>query len=347
MKVGITYDLREDYLAQGYGEEATAEFDRPDTIEAIEQALTDLGFQAERIGNIRDLNRRLVADDRWDLIFNIAEGLSGFAREAQVPAILDAYDIPYTFSDPMVLALTLHKGMTKRVVRDLGLPTPGFVVVEDESEIAGVDLAYPLFAKPVAEGTGKGIDAASKISSREDLERVCRRLLSRFQQPVILEAFLSGREFTVGVTGTGRDAVSIGVMEVVLLDQAERAGYSYANKKNYEEVVTYRLADDGAARQAKQVALAAWRGLGGRDGGRVDLRADADGIPNFLEVNPLPGLHPVHSDLPILARLGGMDYGDLIGRIMASALKRLPEGRRAAKGFEMPGLRPAAAGAKV
>jgi D-alanine-D-alanine ligase len=136
-------------------------------------------------------------------------------------------------------------------------------------------------------------------------------------------------------------------MEVVLLEQAERAGYSYANKKNYEEVVTYRLAEDEAARQAEQVALAAWRGLGGRDGGRIDLRAGADGIPNFLEVNPLPGLHPLHSDLPILARLGGMDYRELIGRIMASALKRLPEDRRAARGVDMRGLRSVAAGAKI
>jgi D-alanine-D-alanine ligase len=327
MKVGITYDLREDYLAQGYGEEETAEFDRLDTIEAIEGALTDLGFQAERIGNIRALAPRLVAGERWDLVFNIAEGLRGFAREAQVPALLEAYDIPYTFSDPMVLALTLHKGMTKRVVRDLGLATPDFAVVEDESEIHGVSLPYPLFAKPVAEGTGKGIDAASKVGARQDLARACRRLLAQFQQPVLLETYLPGREFTVGIAGTGREAVSIGVMEVLLLDQAERAGYSYANKKNYEDVVTYRLADDEAARQAEELAVAAWRGLGGRDGGRIDLRADAEGTPHFLEVNPLPGLHPIHSDLPILARLGGMSYGELIGKIMASALKRLPKGR--------------------
>ena len=330
MKVGITYDLREDYLARGSGEEETAEFDRLDTIEAIEETLTDLGFQAERIGNIWTLAPRLVAGERWDLVFNIAEGLRGFAREAQVPALLDAYDIPYTFSDPMILALTLHKGMTKRIVRDLGLATPDFAVVEDESEIDGVSLPYPLFAKPVAEGTGKGIDAASKVGARDELAPVCRRLLTQFEQPVLLETYLPGREFTVGIAGTGREAVSLGVMEVLLLDEAERAGYSYANKKNYEDVVTYRLADDDAASQAAAVALAAWRGLGGRDGGRIDLRADAEGIPHFLEVNPLPGLHPIHSDLPILARLGGMSYRELIGRIMASALKRLPEGRRIA-----------------
>jgi len=328
MKVGITYDLREDYLAQGYGEEETAEFDRLDTIEAIEGTLTELGFQAARIGNIWALAPRLVAGERWDLVFNIAEGLRGFAREAQVPSLLDAYDIPYTFSDPMILALTLHKGMTKRVVRDLGLATPDFAVVEDDSEIETVNLPYPLFAKPVAEGTGKGIDAASKVADGEELAQVCRRLLAEFKQPVLLETYLPGREFTVGVTGTGREAVSIGVMEVLLLEQAERAGYSYANKKNYEDVVTYRLADDEAARQAEGLALAAWRGLGGRDGGRIDLRADAEGTLHFLEVNPLPGLHPIHSDLPILARLGAMSYRELIGRIMASALKRLPEGRR-------------------
>jgi len=330
MKVGITYDLREDYLARGYGEEETAEFDRLDTIEAIEGTLTDLGFRAERIGNIWALASRLVAGERWDLVFNIAEGLRGFGREAQVPSLLDAYDIPYTFSDPMILALTLHKGMTKRVVRDLGLATPDFAVVEDESEIETVSLPYPLFAKPVAEGTGKGIDAASKVVDREELAQVCRRLLAQFEQPVLLETYLPGREFTVGITGTGREAVSLGVMEVLLLDQAERAGYSYANKKNYEDVVTYRLVEDEAARRAEEVALTAWRGLGGRDGGRIDLRADGGGTPHFLEVNPLPGLHPVHSDLPILARLGGMSYRELIGRIMASALKRLPEGRRTA-----------------
>jgi D-alanine-D-alanine ligase len=327
MKVGITYDLREDYLARGFGEEETAEFDRLDTIEAIEGTLKDLGFQPVRIGNIWALAPRLVAGERWDLVFNIAEGLRGFAREAQVPALLDAYDIPYTFSDPMILAVTLHKGMTKRIVRDLGLATPDFAVVEDESEIETVNLPYPLFAKPVAEGTGKGIDAASKVADGEELARVCRRLLAHFQQPVLLETYLPGREFTVGITGTGREAVSIGVMEVLLLDQAERAGYSYANKKNYEDVVTYRLVGDEAARQAEALALAAWRGLGGRDGGRIDLRADTDGTPHFLEVNPLPGLHPIHSDLPILARLGGMSYRELTGRIIASALKRLPEGR--------------------
>ena len=118
MKIGITYDLRDDYIAEGYTEEETAEFDHPRTIAAIEDTLQSLGYETDRIGHIRALARRLVAGNRWDLVFNIAEGLRGFGREAQVPALLDAWEIPYTFSDPLVLSLTLHKGLTKRVIRD-------------------------------------------------------------------------------------------------------------------------------------------------------------------------------------------------------------------------------------
>jgi D-alanine-D-alanine ligase len=160
LKIGITYDLREDYLIEGYSEEETAEFDRAETIEAIDQTLKELGYRTDRIGHLKSLTRRLAAGDRWDLVFNIAEGLRGFGREAQIPALLDAYDIPYTFSDPLVLALTLHKGMTKHVIRDMGIPTPDFSIIEKEDQITGICLSYPLFAKPVAEGTGKGITAA-------------------------------------------------------------------------------------------------------------------------------------------------------------------------------------------
>jgi D-alanine-D-alanine ligase len=323
LKIGMTYDLRDDYLAEGYGEEETAEFDRPETIDAIEKALKELGFETERIGHIRSLARRLVQGDRWDMVFNIAEGLRGFGREAQVPAILEAFDIPYTFSDVLVLSMTLHKGMTKRVIRDLGIPTPDFDVIETEDQIAGVRLPFPLFAKPVAEGTGKGITAASKIETREALERVCRSLLTAFRQPVLVETFLPGREFTVGIIGTGTDAFATEIMEVVLKPQAERDVYSYFNKENFAALVEYRLVDDSEARQAGETALAAWRSLGCRDAGRMDLRSDATGLPNFMEVNPLAGLHPRHSDLPIIFGLMGKTFSQLIDLIMRSALKRL------------------------
>jgi D-alanine-D-alanine ligase len=323
MRVGITYDLREDYLAAGYSEEDTAEFDRVDTIEAIEGALQDLGYASERIGNVRALAERLVAGARWDLVFNIAEGLRGYGREAQVPALLDAYEIAYTFSDPMVLALTLHKGMTKHVLRDLGIPTPDFAVVENEADIAGVDLPWPLFAKPVAEGTGKGVTASSKIHTSAQLFSTCRQLLTKFQQPVLVETFLPGRELTVGVLGTGKRARTIGALEVVLKEQAEGDVYSYLNKKNYQELVEYRLTTDAIAERARQVARAAWIGLGCRDAGRIDLRVDVRGVPNFLEVNPLAGLHPVHSDLPIAARMAGIGYRELIAIIMQEATARV------------------------
>jgi len=323
VKIGIAYDLRDDYLAEGYGDEETAEFDRLDTIEAIEGTLQRLGFAIDRIGNIRKLAARLVAGDRWDMVFNIAEGLRGFGREAQVPALLDAFEIPYTFSDPLVLSLTLHKGMTKHVVHDLGIPTPEFTVVETTSDIDGVRLPFPLFAKPVAEGTGKGIDASSKIMTRKDLDSVCRNLLAAFDQPVLLEAFMPGREFTVGITGTGEDAEAVGAIEVLLRKDAEPGAYSYTNKKKFEEFVEYRFVNDEIAQKAIEVSLAAWRGLGCRDGGRIDLRADAQGMPRFLEVNPLAGLNPLISDLPILCNLAGMSYEKLIGRIMESALRRV------------------------
>lgn len=322
MKVGITYDLREDYLAEGYGEEETAEFDKPETIDAIKDTLESLGFETDRIGHVRNLVSRLAAGDRWDMVFNIAEGLAGYGREAQVPALLDAYGICYTFSDPLVLALTLHKGMTKRVIRDLGIPTADFAVVESEGDASGVRLPFPLFAKPVAEGTGKGITASSKISTPEELQAVCRRLLGEYRQAVLVETFLPGREFTVGIVGTGGEARVVGSMEVLLKTRAEPDVYSYTNKQRYEELVEYRPAADETAKDAERVALDAWRGLGCRDGGRIDLRCDASGRPNFIEVNPLAGLNPKHSDLPILSRFAGVSYKDLIAEIMRSAAIR-------------------------
>lgn len=339
MKIGITYDLRDDYLAEGYSAEETLEFDRADTIDAIEQTLQDLGYLTDRIGNIKSLVKRLAAGDRWDIVFNIAEGIEGLGREAQVPALLDAYKIPYTFSDPLILSLTLHKGMTKRVIRDLRIPTPDFAVIERVEDIATVALPLPLFAKPVAEGTSKGITAASKITSRKKFFHVCRVLLSTFQQPVLVERFLPGREFTVGIVGTGEDAVALGVMEVHLKESAEQDVYSYVNKENCEELVEYRLANDPLAHTVRETALAAWRGLGCRDAGRVDLRADVQGMPHFLEVNPLAGLHPEHSDLPIICNLAGTTYHELIDMIMRSALKRLhinPPVSRATKPAKKP-----------
>jgi D-alanine-D-alanine ligase len=331
MRIGLTYDLRQEYLAAGFTEDETAEFDRAETVEHIESALRQLGHTTDRIGHARQLITRLAAGDDWDLVFNIAEGLSGIAREAQVPAILDVYGVAYTFSDPLVMALTLHKGLTKTVVHSQGVPTPRFAVIQSPANVDRLDLPFPLFAKPVAEGTSKGISPTSKANDRFQLRSQCERLLATYQQPVLVEEYLPGREFTIGVTGTGEGAVAIGTLEVVLLAGAESHAYSLVNKERCEEFVEYRVGQadrDEQVRAAEDVALRAWRILGCRDAGRVDVRCDAGGRPSFLEVNPLAGLHAEHSDLPILARMIGMPYFEIIRRIVESAAPRVDEAKR-------------------
>ena len=326
MRIGLTYDLRDDYLALGYTEEETAEFDRISTIEAFEQAIRQCGHETDRIGHARALMARLVAGDRWDLVLNIAEGLRGIGREAQVPAILDVYGIPYTFSDPLVLALTLHKGLTKRVLRDGGLPTPEFAEINTAADLDNLHLRFPLFAKPLAEGTGKGIDGGSVLHNEKELRERCLYLLDRFHQPVLVETYLPGREFTVGILGTGDQAEVLGTLEIILLKDAEGGAYTYTNKEYCEELVEYRLvrgAEDPAVQQAEDTALAAWRLLGCRDGGRLDLRADAHGVPQLMELNPLAGMHPEHSDLPMIDTAVGMPYVELMRRILDSAAERV------------------------
>lgn len=343
MLIALTYDLRSEYLAMGYGELETAEFDRGETIDAIEAALRQLGHRTLQIGHAKQLVAYLAATyplavsrdhqqptaDRIDLVFNICEGLRGLARESQVPSILDVYGIPHTFSDPLVLSLAMHKGVTKTLVRAAGIPTPDFAVVASADEIAGVDLPYPLFAKPVAEGTGKGVTAASRVADRNELEAVCRDLLERFAQPVLIETYLPGREFTVGLLGSGPEATVLGTMEIVLRANAEPGVYSYLNKEESELRVDCPIVDgrsDPEVAAAEAVALAAWRVLGGRDAGRIDIRSNAAGQPQFIEANPLAGLHPEHSDLPMIATGVGMPFRELIRRIVDSAAERVDAG---------------------
>lgn len=323
MRVGITYDLKSDYLKLGFSEEQAAEFDKEDTIIAIENSLQQLHFETERIGHVKQLAKALVEGKRWDLVFNICEGVYGIGREAQVPALLDAWNIPYVFSDPLVLSLTLHKAMTKRVIRDAGIPTADFYVVDSLNDLSHINISYPLFAKPLAEGTGKGINQHSIIQHEHQLKETCSYLLGTFKQPVLVEKFLSGREFTVGMAGTGSDARCIGIMEVILNENAEKDVYSYENKSEYLDRISYRIPENEIIQSCFDVALRAWNILECRDGGRIDLRCDENNIPNFIEVNPLAGLHPIDSDLPILCRLNGISYQNLIEMIMNSALKRI------------------------
>ena len=323
MKIALSYDLKSDYIALGWTPAQAAEFDSEATLAGIEGALHQLGHSTERVGRCAELARQLAAGRRWDLVFNLCEGAWGRSREAQAPALCELFDQPYTFCDPLTAALTLDKGMAKRVIRDGGLRTPAFLLVETLSDLDRMALPFPLFAKPVAEGTGKGIDASSIIRDRAALERVCKGLLATHRQPALVEEFLPGRETTVGIVGTGSDARALGVLEVVLLEKAEKGVYSFHNKENWHGKVEYRLTEPGAFSDAcAALALAAYRLLGCRDAARVDLRADALGRPHFLEVNPLAGLTPGYSDLPILNELIGRSYAQLIDDIVNSAMKR-------------------------
>lgn len=323
MRVGLTYDLKERYLLEGKKPEDVAECDSEQTIDAIDHALCSLGYETVRIGNITDLVVFLAQGRRCDIMFNIAEGLYGLCREAQIPALLDAYRIPYVFSDSFVLSIALHKGMAKSIVRDHGIRTADYCVVSEEDAIEQVDMPFPLFVKPIAGGTGMGINGDSVVRSRNELRSVASSLLSRSSLPVLIESYLDGREFTVGITGTGKQAACIATMEIFVDPHFDNGLYSYKSKQTYKETVTYRLADEKASKRCEKVALDSWRALGCRDGGRVDLRMDAKENVYFLEVNPLAGLNPIDSDLPMLAAMAGVHYDQLIGRIMDSALERL------------------------
>ncbi len=324
MLIGLTYDLKDDYLKEGFSKEEAAEFDSIETIEAIEGSLLSLGYATERIGNSKQLIKKLASGKTWDMVFNIAEGMYGAGRESLVPALLDEYCIPYTFSDPLVLSLCLHKGITKSIVRNYGIATADFAVIEKERDLDNINLTYPLFIKPACEGTGKGIDSASKIDTPESLKTTAPRLLASFKQPLLVETYLPGREFTVGITGTGEDSRCVGTIEVLLKKgPGQELIYSYYNKSNYEQIIDYCIPEKDVLDSCSEMALATWKSLGCRDAGRIDMRMDEKGVLNFIEVNPLAGLNPVHSDLPIIARLNAISYEAIIDEIMKSAQKRL------------------------
>lgn len=322
LRIALCYDLKEDYLAEGLTTEEVMELDDEETIDGIASALRSLGHTVERVGRGAELARRLASGQRWDLVFNIAEGLRGRSREAQVPALCELFAQPYTFSDPLTCAVTLDKPLAKRLVRDLGLPTAPFAVVERPEDADQVDLAPPLFVKPSAEGSSKGVTERSRIDRREELGEACADLLRRFDQPVLVESYLPGREMTAGIVGNGSEARVLGLMEVRFKDGSD-GDYTALNKAEYDVRVDYHLLDgEPLGVRARQVALAIYRALSCRDAARVDLRCDERGEPCFLEINPLPGLHPVHSDLPIMSRLLGLTYPELLGRIVEAAARR-------------------------
>ena len=331
LMVGIAYDLKSDFERAAkrvdgeLPEDAFEEYDSEATVAALEDALASNGYQSRRLGSGRSFLSRIMAEP-GDIVFNIAEGYGTRSREAHVPSALEMLGVPYTHSDPLTLALTLDKAMAKRVAAAAGVPTPRFAVVEHVDDAPGLDLSYPRIAKPLFEGSSMGIRKHSRVTNHDDFMELIQQLLRDYREPVLVEEFASGPEFTVGILGSGATASVIGAMEIVPRNcSTSEFVYSLEVKRNYLEEVAYHVPPKRPTelvRSVEAVALSAYRALGCRDVGRVDVRIGDDGEPKFLEVNPLPGLNPVTGDLVILARGNGISYHELVGRIVEGARLR-------------------------
>jgi D-alanine-D-alanine ligase len=303
VRIGLTYNLK----PAGAEGDQFEEFDSVETIEALESAIRAAGHEPIRLGwGLKMLEA--LQHERVDGVFNIAEGVGGRGRESQVPAVLEMLAIPCTGSDALAIALTLDKALAKIVAKSAGIATAPWFVGDAPNR-----LTFPVFAKPAAEGSSMGITDRSLCRDQIELEAAIERL-SRYG-PVLVEEFLPGDEFTVGIIG----GELLGVMQVLPRGDDKDFIYSLDVKRDYLNRVDYRLVD---APDVAEVAMQVWRAFGLRDVARIDVRRDRNGVANFVEVNPLPGVHPVNSDLVILARLAGISHSDLIGRIVDAAIRR-------------------------
>ena len=332
MRVGIAFDLKSDFEeVDGRPDDALEEYDSEATVDAIATALAAAGHEPSRLGGGRRFVERLLAAPP-DLVFNIAEGHGTRSREAHVPAVCEMLGVPVTHSDPLTAALTLDKEMAKRVAASAGVPTPRFAVVRSPRELDALDLRYPLIAKPCSEGSSIGIRRSSRSATPLELRKDVERLCAGYGQPVLVEEFCPGAEMTVGIVGSGARAEALGALANVPRHvPVDQFVYSLEVKREWESELDYVFPAPQPAevvRAVTDVALAAYRALGCRDVGRVDVRLAGDGSPMFLELNPLPGLNPRTGDIAILARLCGVGYDGLIARIVAEAWGRYaPAGR--------------------
>ncbi len=336
LRIGFAFNVkRSENKALG---DAEAEYDSPQTIEAIRGALGSMGHEVVLLEANSELPSRLV-ESKVDLVFNIAEGLSGRNREAQVPALCELCGIPYTGSDSATLALALDKGLTKRILRQNGILTPEFQVMATGRERLAPTLRFPLIVKPIAEGSSKGIAQKGVVDDEAALRSVVRELIEKYRQPALVEEYIAGREFTVGLLGDRRPRV-LPPMEICFKDKGNsRPVYDYEVKQEWERHVYYQCPAHLSAIELKaveRVARETFQALDCRDVARVDLRMNQHGLAYVLEVNPLPGLTPDYSDLVLIAKAAGMDFRTLITEILSGGLKRLREKRREAQTGPQP-----------
>jgi D-alanine-D-alanine ligase len=324
IRVGFTYNVKR--TADGDDE---AEWDPPETIIAIANALARQGHIVVHLEATPDLPRVLAEAD-VDLIFNIAEGVEGRNREAQVPALCELLGIPYTGSDSATLAIALDKALGKKVLLQHDILTPKFQLMESARERIQPDMKYPLIVKPNAEGSSKGIGSTSIVDNEDDLRAAVKECVERYRQPALVEEYIAGREFTVGLLGDKRPRV-LPPMEIKFKKNDPRPVYDYTVKQDWEEYVYYECPaklTEAEQKAMEKIARATFWALDCRDVARVDLRMDAEGRIYVLEVNPLPGLTPDYSDLVLIAKASGMEYDQLIAEIMQGGLRRLREKKR-------------------
>jgi D-alanine-D-alanine ligase len=328
LRVGFTFNMRR-VDAKG-GNDLEAEYDLPETIAAIQGAIESLGHTVLPMEATADLPR-LLTESRVDLVFNIAEGISGRNREAHVPALCELLGVAYTGSDSATLAIALDKALTKKVLKQHDILTPEFQLMATGRERVSATLRFPVIVKPNAEGTSKGISSASVVDSETTLRPLVRELVDRYRQPVLVEEYITGREFTVGLLGDRRPRV-LPPMEIVFKDRSNtRPVYDYSIKQDWEDHIDYQCPARLTPTELKAVERAAretFLALDCRDVARVDLRMDGRGQVYVIEANPLPGLTPDYSDLVLIAKAAGMDYRTLIAEILTGGLKRMRERRR-------------------
>jgi len=328
LSIAVLHNLRRLRNRPGDTGEAAgleAEYDTQETVDALCAALEAAGHRAVAIEADADCVQHL-RQRRPDLVFNVAEGLPAEGREAQAPALCDLLGIPYTGSGVLTLALCLDKAMAKRVLLQQGIPTPAFRLVRPGEPAGASGLRFPLFVKPVGEGTSMGISPHSVVHDPAELDRQVRAVHGAYRQAALVEEFLEGREFTVGLLGNGPVTVlPITEINYGALPAGYPPVYTYQFKKEWEEDRYYFLPaplDEALQRRVAETALAASGALGCRDVSRIDLRLDRAGVPHVLEINPLPGMAPGVSDLPKQADAAGLGYGGLVCAIVEAALRR-------------------------
>lgn len=308
-----------------------AEWDSNETISAVEHALSSLG-EVIRLEASVNFPERLRAE-RPDIVFNMAEGLRGVNRESHVPAMCEFFGIPYSGSDPFTLSLCLDKARAKECLAYHGIPTAPFQLVHDASSHSGA-LRFPVFVKPVHEGSSKGITERNYCRTPSEMREQVAFLLDRYRQPVLIEEFLTGAEFTCAVLGNGGDAHVLPIvgMNFDVLPSGSLPVYGFEAKWLWDrpeqplEIFECPARIDEALRcTIERVVLAAYHVLGCRDWSRIDVRLDAAGVPNVVEVNPLPGILPDPADnscFPKAARAAGMSYDELIQTCVRHAADR-------------------------